>query len=170
MRTCRWRLFSVVLFTLSLLFLAPNPASADSSDDPPISPLAGPGVSMYAPDTDLYGGRGVTIYMDFLVTNTGDSPDSFSLYVSDNVWPLILSTTQTPTLIPGQEFYFWGRVKTPNNFDLPSSTALVNALSNADGITRDFVELTIFVVPEPSTWGMLAIGSLAVWAVRRRNR
>lgn len=134
------------------------------ADDRLVSQLD-PGVAISATDDALQGPLGSQVLYDFYVQNTGDAPNSFSLFVEDNAYAVTLSSTQTPVLDPGEVYYFYGTATVPNSFALPSDNWIISARSDADGLTRGFARLTTFAVPEPSAWALalMALGGFAVW-------
>lgn len=92
---------------------------------------------------------GQTVTYNMVVTNTGNTADSFALTV-DSVWSAVLSNTTTGNLNPGETFNFTVMVAVPAGAaDGAIDVATVTATSDADDTVFDTAELTTTAATEP---------------------
>jgi uncharacterized repeat protein (TIGR01451 family) len=89
-----------------------------------------------------------TVTYNLVVTNTGNTADSFTLTV-DSVWDADLSDTTTGSLNPGETFDFTVDVTVPDDAaDGATDVATVTATSDTDDTAFDTAELTTTATTE----------------------
>lgn len=128
-----------------------------------------PGVVLIPESFEVVAPRGTTATFTVDVMNTGPVPNSFSLFVDDNLWDVDLPFWQTAVLDPNEAVRISVEVTLPTVPGELVNEFLLSARSNADGLTRGFTQLTV-AVPEPSTLALLAVGGMTVLLGRRTTR
>ncbi len=90
--------------------------------------------------THGYGGQAVAV--EFLVTNSGPLPASYTLLVEDNAWPTTPTPPQTGVLEPGASTGVTVLIEIADEPGPATDVALLSARSDLDGGTRAYATLT----------------------------
>jgi len=101
-----------------------------------------PGIRLTPLQANAYGYGGQTVQVTLVLTNSGPLPTGYTLFVEDNLWPTILTPTQTTVLTPGQATVVSVTVQIPPGSSNAADTALLSARSNLDHGTRAYAVLT----------------------------
>jgi hypothetical protein len=118
-------------------------------DDPDVDTLFDPGVVVQPAAAWGAGHAGSTVSLNVLVRNTGAFSTSYSLFVSDSLWPALLNPSSTPGLAPDEQTAAVLIVTLPSGTDPFVNRVVISARSDADGATRGWSAAEIHITPRP---------------------
>lgn len=100
-----------------------------------------PGIVLDPNQASAHGFGGQAVHADFLLTNSGPLPTSYTLLVEDNVWPTTPAPSQTSVLGPGESTVVSVTVEIAEGPGTGTDIALLSARSDLDGGTRSYATL-----------------------------
>ncbi len=103
--------------------------------DPDVVSQVDAGFTVMPFEQTQVGAPGQVVSYTLTLTNTGDSPASFSLSATDAAWPTQATPAVTPVLPPGDATTITIQVAIPAAPTETSDTAVIIALSNLDSLT-----------------------------------
>lgn len=101
-----------------------------------------PGMVLDPDQASAHGFGGQVVQVEFLLTNSGPLPASYTLLVEDNTWPTTPTPAQTTILNPGDSTVVSVAVEIDEGPGTAADTALLSARSDLDGGTRAYATLT----------------------------
>ncbi|HNQ22260.1 MAG TPA: dienelactone hydrolase family protein [Phycisphaerae bacterium] len=99
------------------------------------------GIVLDPAQAELHGCGGQTVATEFLLTNSGPLPTSFTLYVEDNAWLTTPTPAQTAVLGPGESAPIGVTVEIEAGPGTLTDAALISACADLDGGTRSYATL-----------------------------
>lgn len=106
--------------------------------DPTTSVQRDPRASFAPAVVRKYGFAGETLDFSLVLTNSGPSPTSFTLFTEQNTWTVWLSTAQTAVLAPGQSETVHLFVQVPASSPNSVDRCTVSARRDLDNAVRAF--------------------------------
>lgn len=103
---------------------------------------ADPGSVLDPNQAGAHGFGGQAVQVEFLLTNSGPLPTSYTVLVEDNTWPTTPTPAQTTMLNPGESTVVSVTVEIDEAPGTGADTALLSARSDLDGGTRTYATLT----------------------------
>lgn len=101
-----------------------------------------PGIVLDPNQAGAHGFGGQAVQVEFLLTNSGPLPTSYTLLVEDNTWPTTPTPARTALLSPGESTGVSVTVEIDAGPGTGADTALLSARSDLDGGTRAYATLT----------------------------
>jgi len=107
-----------------------------------INTRADAGIVLDPNQASSHGFGGQAVQVEFLLTNSGPLPTSYTLLVEDNAWPTTVVPPQTSVLGPGESVVVNVTVEIVEGAGAGTDTTLLSARSDLDGGTRAYATLT----------------------------
>lgn len=104
-------------------------------NNPNVTFTSDPGMSLTPKAQTQQGVPGQVLNYSLTLTNTTDTPTSYTLFRIGNLWTTIINPSQTPMLNPGQSATITVEV-TVQGTGSAKDLAIISARSDADGLTR----------------------------------
>jgi predicted dienelactone hydrolase len=101
-----------------------------------------PGIVLDPNQASLHGFGGQAVHAEFLLTNAGPLPTSYTLLVEDNIWPTTSVPSQTAVLNPGEPATVSATVEIAEGAGPGTDNAVLSARSDLDGGTRTYATLS----------------------------
>jgi hypothetical protein len=108
-----------------------------------------PGVVVEPSAPWVAGHTGTDARVDVLVRNTGARTTSYSLFVSENLWPAFIIPAMTGLLGPAEETTVTLTLTLPEQTIPSDDRALVSVRSDEDGATRGWTSVHAYLAPDP---------------------
>lgn len=100
-----------------------------------------PGIVLDPNRASAHGFGGQAVQVEFLLTNSGPLPTSYTLLVEDNTWPTTPTPAQTTMLSPGESTVVTVTVEIVDGAAAGADTAVLSARSDLDSGTRTYATL-----------------------------
>jgi hypothetical protein len=108
-----------------------------------------PGVVVEPSAFWVAGHTGTDALVDVVIRNTGALSASYSLFVSEDLWPGLIIPASTGLLGPAEETAVTLAITLPEQTIPSDDRALVSARSDEDGATRGWALVDVHLTPDP---------------------